>query len=269
MPFNVCQPFPSFVELTPSRYGRMLYPKNDQYVGRSFKEYGEFSEGEVEIFTHFVQPGAIVLDVGANIGAHTVPLAQLVGPGGVVVAFEPQPVLHQILCANLALNSIPNTLTHAMALGDRQGSCQIPFLDYASSFNFGGVSMDMVKEGETVPMGTLDAFHLQRIDFIKLDVEGFESKVLKGGTKTIDRCRPVIYLENDRAEKSANLIQLLFEMGYRLWWHRPPLFNPDNFKANSENVFPNIGSMNMLGIHRDQKPVTGLRPILTAEDQCL
>jgi FkbM family methyltransferase len=264
---NTCQPFPSFIELTPSRYGRMFYPKNDRYVGGSFRTYGEFSEGEVDIFTHFVRREAIVLDVGANIGAHTVPLAQLVGSGGVVVAFEPQPVLHQILGANLVLNSIPNVLTYAMALGNCEGECKIPIFDYSQSHNFGGISMDMVEEGESVPLGKLDTFQLERVDFIKLDVEGFESKVLEGATETIERCHPIMYVENDRPEKSVELIQRLFDMGYRLWWHTPPLYSPDNFKGNKENVFPGIGSINMLAIHRDsERRVEGLKPILTAED---
>lgn len=261
------QPFPPFVELTESRYGPMLYPPRDQYVGRSFKEYGEFSQGELDIFVQILSPGAIVLDIGANIGAHTVPLAQLVGTGGVVVAFEPQPVLHQILCANLVLNSVPNVLTYPMALGNCEGECKIPVFDYSQAHNFGGISMDMVEEGESIPLGKLDSFQLDRVDFIKLDVEGFESKVLEGAANTIERCHPIMYIENDRAEKSAELIQRLFDMGYRLWWHATPLFSPDNFKGNKVNVFPRIGSINMVAIHRDsERKVEGLRPILTAED---
>jgi FkbM family methyltransferase len=266
MQTNPFQPFPSFVELADCRYGRMLYPQHDQYVGRSFKEYGQFSQGEVEIFTYFIRPGAVVLDVGANIGAHTIPLAQLAGPGGAVVAFEPQPILHRILCANLVLNSIPNALTYAMALGNSQGTCLIPILDYSKFGNFGGVSMDVVEEGEPVPLGRLDDFHLERVDFIKLDVEGFESQVLEGAADTIHRCHPVMYVENDRAEKSADLIQRLFDMGYRLWWHTPALFSPDNFKANPENIFPNIVSINMVAVHRDRNLVTDLREITSAED---
>lgn len=259
-------PFPPYVELTESRYGCMLYPPKDQYVGRSFKEYGQFSEGEVEMFIPFIGKGAVVLDVGANIGAHTIPLAQLVGSEGVVVAFEPQPILHQILCANLVLNSIPNVLTYAMALGNCEGECRIPVLDYSQSNNFGGISMDMVEEGEAVPMGRLDDFQLERVDFIKLDVEGFESKVLEGAAETIARCHPIMYIENDRAEKSAELIQRLFDLGYRLWWHTPPLFSPTNFKGNPENVFRGIVSINMLAIHRDMRPIEGLKPILTVVD---
>ena len=268
MPNNTCQPFPSFIELTPSRYGRMFYPKNDKYVGGSFRDYGEFSEGEVQIFTHFIQRGAIVLDVGANIGAHTVPMAHLVGPGGMVVAFEPQPVLHQILCANLAINSVTNTRTYAMALGKSQGTCTIPILDYAAPNNFGGIGMDMVADGELVPLSRLDDFGLERVDFLKLDVEGFESQVLEGAAATIERCRPVMYVENDREEKSPGLIQQLFDMGYRLWWHTPPLFNPNNFKGNPENIFPRICSVNMLAMHRDKTFKTDLRPIMAPSDRC-
>ena len=263
MPTNPFQSFPPFVELADCRYGRMLYPQHDQYVGRSFKEYGQFSQGEVEIFTYFLRPGAVVLDIGANIGAHTIPMAQLVGSGGVVVAFEPQPILHRILCANLVLNNIPNALTYAMALGSSQGTCQIPVLDYSQPNNFGGIGMDMVSEGEAVPMGRLDDFQLERVDFIKLDVEGFESEVLAGATETIQHCHPVMYIENDRAEKSAELIQRLFDLGYRLWWHLPPLFSPNNFKSNPENFFPGVVSINMIAVHQDQQLVTDLREITT------
>lgn len=256
------QAFPSFVEMTQSRYGRMLYPVQDQYVGRSFQEYGEFSEGEAALFTHFVKPGAIVMDIGA----HTVPLAQMAGTRGVVLAFEPQRILHQILCANLALNSIPNVLPHAMALGEQSGTCLVPSLDYGASFNFGGVSLEGVEDGEMVPVGRVDDFQLDRLDFVKLDVEGYEAKVLMGGTETIARCRPVMYIENDRLEKSAALIRLLFDLGYRLWWHYPPLYNPENIKGQPEDVFQGIGSLNMLAVPQERKPVTGLRPILAPDE---
>ena len=264
--------FPPLVEIAETPYGPMLYPKADMYIGRSLKEYGEFSSGETKLFRQIVKPGMVVLDVGANIGAHTVPLAQMVGPRGLVLAFEPQRILHQMLCGNLALNSVPNVVAHAMALSDKPGTCRIPALDYGKAFNFGAVSIDMAAQGgpvpcEPVPVGTLDQFQLARLDFMKLDVEGFERSVLLGGAQTLSRHRPVLYVENDRQPKSAELIQCLFDMGYRLWWHLPPLFSPDNFRGNPENHFSGIASINMLAVPRHVAcDLSTFREILSRDD---
>ena len=258
----MAEPFPAFVDIADTPYGPMLYPKEDKYVGRSFKEYGQFSAGELSLFLERIRPGSVVLDVGANIGAHTVPLAQHVGAAGQVIAFEPQRILHQMLCGNLALNGVPNVVTHAVALSDAPGTCLIPLLDYGSAANFGGLPMDLATEGETVTVATLDQFHLPRVDFIKLDVEGFERKVLLGAAETLGRCRPELYVENDREDRSADLIQTLLDLGYRLWWHTPPLFRSPNFKNNPVNVFPGIVSINMLAVHRERPgSVEGLAEI--------
>lgn len=71
------------------RHGKMIYNKNDMYIGRSLDRYGEYSEGEVDLFRQIVHQGDTVLEVGANLGAHTLALALLVGEGGCVHAFEP------------------------------------------------------------------------------------------------------------------------------------------------------------------------------------
>jgi len=259
-------PFPAFTALADCRHGRMLYPPKDPKMGLSLKEYGQFGQGEFDFMAHFIREGSVVLDVGAGIGIHTIPLAHLVGPGGVVVAFEPQAGLHQILGANLVLNNIPNVFTYGMALGDSEGECLFPVLDYSEAIDFGGIGMDTAEEGEVVPLSRLDDFNLDRVDFIKLSVAGCEVKVLRGATETITRCHPIMYIENERFEKSADLIQCLFDMGYRLWWHTPPLFSRDNFKGNQVDHFPKICSINMLAIHQDMRPVEGLRPILTPQD---
>lgn len=242
--------FPGFVDLAETPHGLLMYPRGDRYVGRSLKEYGEFSAGELGIFEQIVAPGSVVLDIGANLGAHTVPLARLTGPSGVVVAFEPQRILFQILCGNLAMNSLTNVFAHPVALGRERGSCRIPFLDYGSELNFGGLEIDRSPEGETVSVVPLDQFRYPKVDVIKLDVEGFEQRVLEGAADTLDRCKPILYLENDRRERSADLIRHLFGLGYRLWWHTPPLFHADNFRKNPEDVFPGIVSVNMIAIHR-------------------
>lgn len=82
-----------------------------------------------------------------------------------------------------------------------------------------------------------------------------EREVLAGAHETIAKCRPVLYVENDREQHSAGLIDDLRQLGYRLWWHRPPLFEPANFKRNAENVFENIVSINMLCLPTERTDV--------------
>jgi hypothetical protein len=101
--------------------------------------------------------------------------------------------------------------------------------------------------GTAVPVETIDALSLDRLDLLKVDVEGMEVEVLAGAGATIRRLQPLLYLENDREGASSTaLIASLEAFGYRAWWHFPPLFNPDNFFANATNVFPRVISINLL-----------------------
>ena len=248
------------------RHGMMLYVRSDMYVGRSLDLYGEFSEGETEIFRQLIRPGDIVIEAGSNIGAHTVYLAKAVGPGGCVLAYEPQRFLHQILCANIALNELMNVYARQAALGESPGKITVPVPDYAQTGNFGGISLGG-QRGEMVAVETLDAVKLPRVRMIKADVEGMECQVLRGGIQTIRNHRPFLYVENDRKEKSAELIRLIGELGYRMWWHTPRLFNSANYAGRSENVFGNIVSVNLLCIPREfSSQIAGLREVTGPED---
>ena len=96
--------FPPFNRSAECRYGTLLFNQNDRFIGKSLELYGEYSEGEIDLFRQVVQPGTIVLEIGANIGTHTLFFARQVGHDGLVIAFEPQRLVFQCLCANMALN---------------------------------------------------------------------------------------------------------------------------------------------------------------------
>ena len=120
-------------QLAKGRNGYYLYNTNDTYVGRAIEKYGEYGGQEARFLEKLCSAGDIVIEVGANIGAHTVVLAGRVGPSGHVLAFEPQRLAFQTLCANVALNSFTHVDCYWAALGAQRGSIAVPELVYMSA----------------------------------------------------------------------------------------------------------------------------------------
>ncbi|MEO8849352.1 MAG: FkbM family methyltransferase [Casimicrobiaceae bacterium] len=256
-----------FNQLRATRSGPLLYNRHDIYVGGSVAKYGEFSWAEQELFRQVVVPGTVLVEVGANIGAHTVYLAQRVGAAGTVHAFEPQRLVFQNLCANLALNQLTNVFAYQMALGDQTGTLLVPPMDPNTAGNFGGVTLRGVTAGEPVPLSMLDNLQLPACHFIKADVEGMEVEVINGAVQTIDRHRPVLFLENDRRDRSAELITLVSQLDYDMYWNLAPLFNPDNFAREAEDIFNTIVSINVLCCPKERSiVVNGMRKVAGPDD---
>ncbi len=256
-----------FNEMGMCRTGPMVYNKNDVYVGGSLMRYGEFSVSEQLVFRQIVREDMLVAEIGANIGAHTIELSRLVGANGELHAFEPQRIVFQTLCANLAINQCTNVFAYQSAVGDSTGTIHVPPMDHKVRANFGGVSLANVAIGEKVPLITLDSVDLPACHFLKADVEGMEVEVLRGAAQTIDMYRPLMYVENDRAERSEALLTLIGELGYRAYWHLARLYNPDNYRQVAEDIFPGIVSINVLCIPNEvTMDVGGLRPVTSAQD---
>jgi FkbM family methyltransferase len=245
-----------FNQLAAGKDGYFLYNRNDRYIGRAIERYGEWSGLEMDLFRQVCAPGHIVIEVGANIGTHTVGLARLVGRGGRVLAFEPQRLVFQTLCANMALNSLANVDCFRSAVGAQEGFLRVPEVDPDRAANFGGVSLLGAYGNSEVPCETLDRrLTLPRLDFIKIDVEGMEIDVLRGGCRLLEKFKPMLYVENDRIERSSELMQLIADHGYRMFWHLPPLFNPQNYFGDTEDLWPGVVSANLLCVHRERNAV--------------
>lgn len=249
-----------FNRVAKTRHGYMVYNKNDEYVGKSIEMYGEYSEGEVDVFRAVVAPGSHVMDIGANIGALTLPLARIVGNIGFVYAFEPQQVVFQALCANMALNSIENVQCLPYAVSDRTGYTTLTHFDYNIEGNYGGVEIEQAEakkdpDGYEVRKVMLDSCFkdIKRLDFVKIDVEGMEEDVLNGARGIIKKFRPILYVENDREDKSESLMIKLDSFGYRLFWHTPMLFNPNNLANEKRDLWPDIASFNLLCIPKERE----------------
>ncbi len=250
-------------QLVTTRLGTMVVNRNDRYIGRSLIEYGEFSVAEADLLQQLINQGDYIVEAGANIGAHTLLFSYRVGETGQVWAFEPQRLVFQTLCANLALNSCQNVVAREQGLGEAAEIWMAPTPDPHRVNNFGGLALHPnAAIGEPVQITTIDALELPRCQLIKADVEGMELAVLRGATATLERCRPILYLENDRQHQSAALLEQLLAWRYRIWWHLAPLFNPNNFRGHSVNLFTGIVSVNLLCQPAERaKPVAGLQEI--------
>jgi FkbM family methyltransferase len=235
-----------FNQLARCRHGLMLFNRHDRYIGASLRKYGEWSEDEMRLFQQLVPPGSVVVEGGANIGPHTVALSKLVGTGGEVHAFEPQRLVFQALCANLALNGCANVHAYQAALGASSGEVLVPAVPPDRPENFGAIGLAGVSSGERTPLRRLDELDLHACRMIKLDVEGMEIQALQGAAETVRRLRPLLYVENDRSDPTQALVRLLVSWGYDAYWHAPPLYCEDNFAGDQENIFGATVSVNMI-----------------------
>lgn len=225
------------------RWGKIYYEGKDEYVGKSLHNYGEYNPDETEMIISLAQksiaPG-ICLDIGANFGVMTQALEK---SGFECVAFEPQPYVFKILEKNVSK-------CYNCGLGEISGTFKMPKIFDGDRANYGGngiVDNAGLNLTIDVQVYTLDKFDFPQVKFMKIDVEGFEEKVLRGGSTTIKRCKPIMYIEDDRREKSASLREYITSLGYSIREHYPALYRANNFFGLKKNVWDrNYASHNII-----------------------
>jgi FkbM family methyltransferase len=241
----------------------------DYYIGAGLELYGEYSFHEAAFLTQLIKPKQTIVEVGANIGAHTIVLAKAVGPTGKVIAFEPQPACYALLQAQIALNQIGNITAYNEGVGSERTTYWVPNANYAAPGNFGGIALTKqpAPNSQPVDVVTLDE-RLRNVtcSLIKIDVEGMEEDVIRGARKCIRRNKPFLYIENDRIENSESLLTTIFELGYRIWWHITPYYNSENFFRVKNNVYGNTMSFNMVCFTESLDVMNGLREIKSPRD---
>lgn len=226
----------------------MIFNQTDVWQGKSLKTYGEYSEDEVKFFGTILKPGDTVVEIGACIGCHTVPMARFVGESGCVMAFEPERYAYYTLAANVAINNLRQIWAFQQAFGETSGSIDVPEIDPNQNQNIGGLELwhDFSQVAHyPVAKNTVDGLQLRSCKLLKVDVEGMELPVLKGAAETLDKFSPYLYVEDDRQQFSEELRAHIKSKGYKIWVHQPLFFNPNNFYDVKENVFPGFVSSNL------------------------
>jgi FkbM family methyltransferase len=242
-----------------TRYGTMRHFRNDDPVGVSLATYGEWAQHEFDLFARLLNRGDHVLDIGANVGTHALGFASLVGPGGRVVAFEPQPVIFELLRGNVRANGLTHVSCEQAALAERAGSAVLSVPDYHQRHNSGLASLQGSGTTIEIQTRTLDDYGFERCALVKLDVEGWERAVLRGGKQTLARCRPHLYAECNSIEKAWELVAETAGE-YEAWLHAPPAFNPSNFRHRADNRFGAAHETNLLLVPGER--AAQLRPLL-------
>jgi FkbM family methyltransferase len=221
------------------RYGRLTVPVFDTTIGKSLEFYGEWGQKEIELLLALLPPGGAVLDVGAYVGTHTLAFAQRVGAHGSVWACEPRPAIFALLLENVTQNALENVELLHCAFGREGGRLRFPRVDFSTCRNFGAGAVGSAADTlvDRVEMRALDDLELDRLDLVKVDVEGMEADVLRGAEAALGRFRPSLYLECSSAVQGREILEVLLPFSFRVFCHRPAAFNPINFQGSSRSIF--------------------------------
>lgn len=219
---------PAFTGLVYTNYGWMLVHRFDPNQTPALTQAGiSRDHHDIEKLSRILKDagyGAVFVDVGANVGAYTLGLRRFCSK---VHSFEPQRIIYNMLCGSVALNGCLNIFCHNVALGAaNHGTIEVPQFDYNKPLSFGSIEFGAEQKEplsqqrqynplwrETVPLRTLDSYNLDRVDVLKIDVEGMELDVLSGAAATITHCRPVILIEHGKSDRGI-LHAVIESMGY-------------------------------------------------------
>jgi FkbM family methyltransferase len=186
--------FPPYSEIINVKNFKFIVFPNDaitQHIksGRDWEPHFEI------LINNLIKKGDCVIDCGANFGYNSVLMGKIIGNYGKLISFEPQNIIYQQLNGNLILNNIFNSITYKNIVSNQSNKIlELDSIDLSSSWvNIGDISVG--SGGEKTSTITIDDLNLVKLDFIKIDVQGFEYFVLDGASKSINEFSPDIFIE--------------------------------------------------------------------------
>lgn len=210
------------------RRGLQWELREDCTIQRSLRFLGVYEREETSFLDRWWKPGITVLDIGSNFGYYGLLAAEKAGSSGRVIAFEPYPPNRVQLQRNLELNQMDWVEVEDRALSDATGTVSF-IIPPDSCLGVGRIAANDGIRGQRVEVETLplDAFataaNLEALDFVKLDVEGAEARVVRGGWETLKRFQPAMLVEinpeglKEFGSTPEELVGMLQELGYGLF----------------------------------------------------
>ena len=205
---------------------------------------GIFESDTQNFYAGILQSGMIVFDIGANKGLYSLIAAAKIGKEGEIYSFEPAPKAHDSLLDNIKLNNYYNIFPFKLGVSDKQGEIIFNICEDDAYNSIGNNPLKPVKEQQIIKTTSIDNFckeyNINRIDLLKIDTEGAEELVLKGGEKVLNNDNgPLIICEyNSKTDygiaNSKGMFNLLKEMGYYIFQLKSNdliSFNKSNYKS--------------------------------------
>ena len=198
-------------DLYKTRFGDLLWLDSNSCIDESIIKTGVWEDYSTNIVNRLVKPNDYVLDIGANIGYYTVLFSKLVGNNGKVFAVEPTKNYYNVLISNLKENNISNCEPFQIGFSDKEEKLKV-FLGQHSASIY-DVGVQEFRSYDWINLLTLNTFiinnKIEKIDFIKIDVDGHEPKILEGAWDTLEKFNPIILLEISHLH--------YLEAGYTAW----------------------------------------------------
>jgi FkbM family methyltransferase len=202
------------------------------------REQQDWFEDEIKFLRKILRAGQQAIDIGANYGVYTLSMAGVVGPNGKVWAFEPASTTSKFLAQSVAANGFSQVVLEQSALSSRRGSARLSLNDQSELNELIRGEDRGVAGSEEVPLVTLDDCLLRHqwkdIAVLKMDAEGEEANILRGGKRLFAELSPLVLYEVKAAnELHLDLIQAFADLGYRSYRLVPGLSLLAPFSAGS------------------------------------
>jgi FkbM family methyltransferase len=234
---------PTAFVLVSTNHGSMLVNRHDYRVdgenaygvGYELLNKSAFSQDEVDLGIQLLESrrrhfgdGVVAIDCGANIGTHTIEWAQFMFGWGQVISIEAQERIFYALAGNITLKNCFNAQAMWAAAGRARGSIRVPVPNYFAPSSFGSLELRKTERTEfigqdidyseermqEVQMIAIDDLALNRLDFLKIEIEGMEMEALSGARQSIEAWKPILMVEKIKSDE-AELQRFVTTLGYR------------------------------------------------------
>lgn len=256
-------------------FGCLFHQADDRVIGEALRLYGQWAMDEVALFAHLMQHlSGDFIDLGANVGCHTVAMATLF-PACEVFALEANPATFQILAANVAVNGLANCRLFPLLVGQATDLRRVIIRQGGHDVNLGAVSFEVVQSSRqdaaiALQVAVDDIYPPARTaSVIKADLEGMELQALLGLRRTLARCHPAFYFENGAQVTAGPMFVELAKLGYETFWHINQPFDPGNFRANTTSVYGGTVEIGTLCLHSEHPAIGEIRQHLTPTGQAM